>query len=358
MEISTIVKRQEISPKKCDYPKEFQNLKRLKSFKLMTNEFFFLLNSGLSPKNILIITPLKSQAKEINKYLNKVKSYFFENIYLKPASSFQAFFKMILSDFGHLVGLSNFEIISLEQTLFLLNNKQYNPSNIRKDLSLLIEVFQYKHNEKCNRSIKEKFDKYNNYLKQNNLMDIYDALLLILHLITNNPEVQVYYQRKYKFVFCYTFFNEVIKADDFLTYGFQNPKKFDLENILLKIISFLFQDPSKFVFYSIDSNFFNKIPFIDKGPEFQESDLDNENITINDYDFDSSGDNNDLILTHKQLIFQNYNNRVLKANQFGKRRNSYYGQNHIAEFNAMLHHINKNAYKKCLSDEETALELS
>ena len=179
--------------------------------KVLTTRIANLIDSGVSPYNILAITFTNKAAKEMRERLELLvpNNYAF-------VGTFHSFGVRIIRENYDLLGLNrNFTILDSDDVTTIIkrimkekniDSKECAPAYIRNRISFIKnENMSIAEIEKFFNTPAEKIDyevykEYINILKNNNSVDFDDLLLLPVKLFKNNPEVLEKYQDRFKYI--------------------------------------------------------------------------------------------------------------------------------------------------------------
>lgn len=176
---------------------------------LTTRIAYLIFEQHVSPLNILAITFTNKAANEMKE---RVRHQVGINTYDMWISTFHSMGARILRDFIERLGYQrNFQIIDDDDTLQLVKSlmkkanydiKLNNPRVIRD------WVFKMKFDESVIDEVEAPFDeivgtiyrKYQTYLKDSNLVDFEDLLLLPIRLLQQEQDVREYYSKRFRYV--------------------------------------------------------------------------------------------------------------------------------------------------------------
>lgn len=204
--------------------------------KVLTTRIAHLINSGVSPYEILAITFTNKAAKEMRDRLNILVPN--NNAFVGTFHSFGL--RIIRENYLHLGLDRNFTIIDSDDVLMIIkkilkekgiDSKECAPSYIRNRISFIKnEMLNASDIEKYMTSDAEKiaaevYMEYKKRLKANNSVDFDDLLTLPVELFIHNKEVLEHYQNKFKYILIdeYQDTNEVqYKMSKLLASKYQN----------------------------------------------------------------------------------------------------------------------------------------
>ena len=178
--------------------------------KVLTNRIAYLIGElGIIPSNILAITFTNKAAGEMRSRVFDLLDITVNGIWI---STFHAMGARILRyDIQHLGYERDFQIVDdddstiIIKTLLKTHNydlKQFYPKIINKIISSIkgeqtnIDFLE----EPIKRVVSQIYHEYNVYLKNNNLVDFQDLLVLVLRLFRNYPKVLDKYQRMFQYI--------------------------------------------------------------------------------------------------------------------------------------------------------------
>lgn len=178
--------------------------------KVLTSRIANLIESGVSPYNILAITFTNKAAKEMKDRVVRLIGSSANNIQI---STFHSLGLKILKENYNLLGYErNFTIIDSDDALTIIKKimkdlnlakERYNPRELRSKISsaknemMGVDAFarvEFDHN------VVEVYRRYLNKLKNGNSIDFDDLLILPIRLFKNYPSILEDYQDKYKYI--------------------------------------------------------------------------------------------------------------------------------------------------------------
>lgn len=178
--------------------------------RVLTNRIAYLIGEiGISPNNILAITFTNRAAGEMRSRVFNLIDIPVKGIWLSTFHAMGA--KILRYDIHHLGYNSDFQIVDDEdsniitKTILKKHNydlKQFYP----KIISKLISNIKGKQlnadflEEPIKSVVNQIYDEYNQYLKDNNLVDFQDLLLLTLKLFKEFPDVLQKYQDMFQYI--------------------------------------------------------------------------------------------------------------------------------------------------------------
>lgn len=177
---------------------------------VLTNRVAYLIESGISPSNILAITFTNKAAKEMKERVFKLVGNVAYDIQI---STFHSFGLKLLKENYQILGYQkNFTILDSDDNLTVIkklikdNNldpKYYNAKDIKNKISgaknELLGPEDYSKYE-YDKNIVNIYSQYQRKLKSNNSVDFDDLLLLPITLFKENYNILRYYQEKYKYI--------------------------------------------------------------------------------------------------------------------------------------------------------------
>lgn len=179
--------------------------------KVLTTRIANLIDSGVSPYNILAITFTNKAAKEMRERLELLVPN--NNAFV---GTFHSFGVRIIRENYDLLGLNrNFTILDSDDVTTIIkrimkekniDSKECVPAYIRNRISFIknenmsIAEIEKFFNTPAEKIAYEIYKEYINILKNNNSVDFDDLLLLPVKLFKNNPEVLEKYQDRFKYI--------------------------------------------------------------------------------------------------------------------------------------------------------------
>ena len=179
--------------------------------KVLTTRIANLIDSGVSPYNILAITFTNKAAKEMRERLELLVPN--NNAFV---GTFHSFGVRIIRENYDLLGLNrNFTILDSDDVTTIIkrimkekniDSKECAPAYIRNRISFIknenmsIAEIEKFFNTPAEKIAYEIYKEYINILKNNNSVDFDDLLLLPVKLFKNNPEVLEKYQDRFKYI--------------------------------------------------------------------------------------------------------------------------------------------------------------
>lgn len=179
--------------------------------KVLTTRIANLIDSGVSPYNILAITFTNKAAKEMRERLELLVPN--NNAFV---GTFHSFGVRIIRENYDLLGLNrNFTILDSDDVTTIIkrimkekniDSKECAPAYIRNRISFIknenmsIAEIEKFFNTPAEKIAYEVYKEYINILKNNNSVDFDDLLLLPVKLFKNNPEVLEKYQDRFKYI--------------------------------------------------------------------------------------------------------------------------------------------------------------
>jgi len=178
--------------------------------RVLTRRIAYLIKEqGIYPGNILAITFTNKAAEEMRKRVFNLLDISINGSWI---STFHAMGAKILRSEIHNLGYTrDFQIIDDEDSTIIVKNlmkdhnydrKNFSPK-ITSHLFAAIKGQQTNYNslaEPIRSMVIQLYPLYNKYLKDNNLVDFQDLLVLILELFKNHPDVLAKYQEKFEYI--------------------------------------------------------------------------------------------------------------------------------------------------------------
>ena len=161
-----------------------------------------LIGMGVNPNNIYVLTYMDSAARN---FRERIKNMCPESVLLPNISTIHGLALRILkenSNFERLNLNDNFEICDDTQRMRIIRSCGGNLSKTDlEDFERAISVFKLQEGnietpafDKKTEKFKAFFKEYQNQLKENNMIDYDDILILSVKLLENNPDILEYYQ--------------------------------------------------------------------------------------------------------------------------------------------------------------------
>uniref|UniRef100_UPI0040569575 ATP-dependent helicase n=1 Tax=Candidatus Electrothrix sp. TaxID=2170559 RepID=UPI0040569575 len=177
---------------------------------VLTNRIAYLIDeAGISPAHILAITFTNKAANEMRERVQTLVDVDMEHIWISTFHSMGAHF--LRREIHHLDYDSNFQIVDDQDSINIIKNlmknhnyslNTYSPKitaglvgKLKSQLSSITQI-----EEPIRSMIEDIYPKYNAYLKENNLVDFEDLLLLTLKILKNFEEVLKRYQEKFQYI--------------------------------------------------------------------------------------------------------------------------------------------------------------
>lgn len=178
--------------------------------RVLTNRIAYLVGElGISPNNILAITFTNRAAEEMKSRVFNMIDIPVRGIWISTFHAMGA--KILRYDIHHLGYDSNFQIIDDEDSNIIVKNilkdknfdlKSFYPKIITKMIMQakggLLDVDYLE--EPIKSVIKQVYPEYSKYLKDNNLVDFQDLLILTLKLFKNFPDILTKYQKLFQYI--------------------------------------------------------------------------------------------------------------------------------------------------------------
>jgi len=178
--------------------------------RVLTRRIAYLIQEqGVFPSNILAITFTNKAAEEMKKRVVKLLDSSLEGAWISTFHSMGA--KILRSEIHHLGYERDYQIIDDDDSAIIVKNllkehnydiKNYSP----KITSHLISSIKGEHTsvnqipDPIRSMIIQIYPLYNKYLKDNNLVDFQDLLVLLLQLFRQHPKVLKKYQDKFEYI--------------------------------------------------------------------------------------------------------------------------------------------------------------
>lgn len=177
---------------------------------VLTNRIAYLIQeAGVSPYNILAITFTNKAANEMKERVQKLIDLPMDNIWISTFHSMGAHF--LRREIDSLDYDKNFQIVDDQDTLNIIKNlmkkhnydlNTYSPTIISKLVgNLKAKLVSINHIDQPIRSmIEQLYPLYNAYLKDNNLVDFEDLLVLTLKILQDFSGILKRYQEKFQYI--------------------------------------------------------------------------------------------------------------------------------------------------------------
>ena len=241
--------------------------------RVLTNRIAYLIGEiGIAPSNILAITFTNKAAEEMRSRVFNLIDLPVNGIWISTFHAMGA--KILRYDIHHLDYDNDFQIIDDEDSTIITKNllkkhnydlKQFYPKIISKIIANVkgsqaeIDFLE----EPIRSVVSQIYHEYNDFLKDNNLVDFQDLLVLTLRLFRNYPKVLEKYQRMFQYI---------------LVDEFQDTN--DLQYDIVKLMSlshhnlFIVGDEDQSIYAFRGSNIQNIKKFMRDFPEYQKVILD------------------------------------------------------------------------------------
>ncbi len=184
--------------------------------RVLTHRIAYLIEGGISPKNILAVTFTNKAANEMKE---RVRSLLFErglNFSELNIGTFHFICLKILRENADKIGYkNNFVIFDDDDQISLIKNiikdldldkERFKPRLFQSHISTLKSgLIDFKQYEKeasgfFGETVSKVYTKYQEYLKKHNAVDFDDIIMLSVFLFRNNPEILEKYQDKFKYI--------------------------------------------------------------------------------------------------------------------------------------------------------------
>jgi DNA helicase-2/ATP-dependent DNA helicase PcrA len=175
--------------------------------KTITTRVAYLISIGIDPSSILTLTFTNKAAREMQ---SRATSMLDNNtIYPPLLCTFHKFGLLFLKFNISLLGRkNNFVIIDSDDKKKIIKNieKELTPALVSSEISryknsLITPVMAKNATEqKIYKQIADIYEKYENYLLENNLVDFDDLLLLPYRILESNPELATKISDKYRYI--------------------------------------------------------------------------------------------------------------------------------------------------------------
>lgn len=181
--------------------------------RVLTYKIAYLINSGISPYEILALTFTNKAAGEMKQRIINLTGDNAQKIWI---GTFHSIFARILRNEADKLGFSrSFSIYDEDESISLIkkimleeqiSTERYNPYAIQSFISklkseiILPKNFEPNIKNPFDKVVKEIYSKYQTYLTNNNAMDFDDLLIKPIELFKVYPEVLNRYQERFKFV--------------------------------------------------------------------------------------------------------------------------------------------------------------
>jgi len=178
--------------------------------RVLTNRVAYLIDEiGIPANRILAITFTNRAAEEMRARVFRLIELPLKGIWISTFHAMGA--KILRNDIHHLGYENNFQIIDDDDCVIITKNilknfnydpKQYNPKAIANLIEaakadpIVLEI----HTNPFKKVLNETYEAYQKYLKDNNLVDFQDLLVLVLKLFKEFPEVLNKYQTWFEYI--------------------------------------------------------------------------------------------------------------------------------------------------------------
>ena len=181
--------------------------------RVLTYKIAYLIESGVSPYEILALTFTNKAAHEMRERVSKISPDSSDKLWM---GTFHSIFARILRFEGQRIGFDrNFTIYDSDDSLSIikqamsLNNisvDSVNPKSIQSSISKLKNRFispidfSLKNKNDFEKRVSFVYTTYQEILKKNNSMDFDDLLVKPIELFNSNPDILEKYQERFKFI--------------------------------------------------------------------------------------------------------------------------------------------------------------
>ena len=179
--------------------------------KVLTHRIAYILNeTGISPYSILAVTFTNKAANEMKKRIANLIDLDTKYMWISTFHSFCA--RLLRMEIVNVIDspfTRNFNILDEEDSLKIIKeimkeleyDTVYKPKEIHKHISGMknLEVYEIK-DLRLRDAVLDISYKYQEYLKDNNLLDFDDLIIETIDLLINNPEILQKYQEKFNYI--------------------------------------------------------------------------------------------------------------------------------------------------------------
>lgn len=185
--------------------------------RVLTHKIAYLIESGISPENILAVTFTNKAAKEMKARLERLAENNDQTINRLNIGTFHSISASLLRCHAALLGYgNNFAIFDSDDQLSLIKNimqelgidkEKFNPQAFLSRISSLktklknASQFEIEAGDFFSRNVAAVYVKYEHLLKEQNAMDFDDLIALFVKLLRSNKEILEKYQEKFKYIF-------------------------------------------------------------------------------------------------------------------------------------------------------------
>lgn len=181
--------------------------------RVLTYKIAYLINSGISPFDILALTFTNKAAKEMKERIAGLISTDFERIWM---GTFHSVFARILRLESEYIGFTrNYSIYDNEESVSLIKSvmtakristEEHSPKSVFNAISglknklILPQDFTPNVKSPFEKKVEMVYEDYQKALFKNNAMDFDDLLIKPIELFKKNPDILHKYQEKFKFI--------------------------------------------------------------------------------------------------------------------------------------------------------------
>lgn len=166
---------------------------------VLTKRIAYVLDSRVSPRNILCITFTRAAAKEMKTRIIKLNGEKGKRVFI---DTFHKFCMSIINKYGRRIGFTeNFSVLNQDIRLKVLEelSVEYNLKEKAKDASKVIEKYE-EYELNSNYKAKQLVETYITYMKENNSIDIDMIQYFAWYLLKEYKDIKEYYNQTYKYI--------------------------------------------------------------------------------------------------------------------------------------------------------------